>query len=143
LYSPQALSRIQNKVVTFAVAARFGYAESQARGFEHKTHLGQLAPLFASAFLCLALSVPPGALAGGNFRAVFHGPNSRNAIELRCFFRGRTFQVRSTGVGRARISDAPGFSPNSAGNSLRLLTGRLLKAVSFRAAAVSSFPGQF
>jgi hypothetical protein len=29
--------------------------------------------------------------------------------------------VRSTGVGRARISDAPGFSKR-AGNSLRLLT---------------------
>jgi hypothetical protein len=142
LYSPQALSRIQNKVVTFAVAARFGYAESQARGFEHKTHLGQLAPLFASAFLCLAVSVPPGALAGGNFRAVFHGPNSRNAIELRCFFRGRTFQVRSTGVGRARISDTSEFL-NRTGTAFDCSPNRFLKTVSFRAAAVSSFPGQF
>ena len=36
----------------------------------------------------------------------------------------RTFQVRSAGVGRARISDAPGLLTNRAGNSLRLLTGQ-------------------
>jgi hypothetical protein len=39
------------------------------------------------------------------------------------FFSGqRTFQVRSTGVGRARISDAPGLLSNRAGDILRLLT---------------------
>ncbi len=38
--------------------------------------------------------------------------------------RERTFQVRLPGVGRARISDAPGHFSNRAGNSLRLLTGQ-------------------
>jgi Tetratricopeptide repeat len=62
LHAPQSRSRIQDKVVTLTVTARFGYTKSKARGLEHEPHLGQLAPLFASAFLSLALSVPPGAL---------------------------------------------------------------------------------
>jgi hypothetical protein len=45
-------------------------------------------------------------------------------MDPRFFFLGRTFQVRPSGVGRARISDGPGAFSNRAGNSLRLLTGR-------------------
>src|ERR1700720_1636733 len=75
LHAPQTVSGIQNKIVTLTVTAWLGYTKSKARGLEHESHLGPLAPLFASAFLSLALSVPPGALPGGNFRAVFHGPN--------------------------------------------------------------------
>ena len=52
-----------------------GHPDSQPGGLEHEVHLGQLAPLFVSAFLWLAFFVPSGALPGRNFRAVFHGPN--------------------------------------------------------------------
>jgi len=55
----------------------------------------------------------------------------------------RTFQVRPPGVGRARISDEPGAVWNrGAATAFGCSRDRLLKAVSFRAAAVSSFPGQ-
>jgi hypothetical protein len=75
LYAPEFLSCIQNEVITFALAPGLGDAETQAGGLEHEVHLGQLSPLFVGAFLWLTLFVPPGALPGRNFRAVFHGPN--------------------------------------------------------------------
>ncbi len=59
------------------------------------------------------------------------------------FFSGeRTFQVRPPGVGRARISDAPAFFEIAPTTAFGCSREGLLKARSFRAATVSSFPGQ-
>ena len=75
MYAPKFISCIQDEIITFALPPGLGDAEPQAGGFEHEVNLGQLSPLFISAFLWLTFFVPPGALPGRNFRAVFHGPN--------------------------------------------------------------------
>ena len=66
---------IQDEVITFTLPPGLGDAKPQARGLEHESYFGQLTPLFIGAFLWLTFFVPPGALPGRNFRAVFHGPN--------------------------------------------------------------------
>ena len=127
LYAPKSLSRIQNEVVTLTFAPGLGHAESQAGGFEHESAFRPTLPA-----VCQCLSVaypfcPARRVARRELPRCLSWPQLKRRRRVRAGAScsgGRTFQVRSAGVGRARISDAPGPLTNRAGNSLRLLTGQ-------------------